>query len=50
MQGYFLDDATAWMLNVPAGGGMLVESVVRFSPADYAGIKGGFQKVIINDN
>ncbi len=49
IQGYILDDITAWMLNVPAKSGMIVESVVKLSPADFAGIKGGFQKVIINE-
>ena len=49
VEGYILDEATAWMLNVPMNGGMLVESVVRYSPADFAGIKGGFQKVVINE-
>jgi serine protease Do len=49
IHGYFLDDATAWILNVPINGGMLVESVVKYSPADYAGLKGGFQKVTINE-
>jgi serine protease Do len=49
VEGYILDEATAWILNVPMNGGMLVESVVRYSPADFAGIKGGFQKVVINE-
>ncbi len=49
IEGYFLDEATAWMLNVPSNGGMLVESVVKYSPAYLAGLKGGFQKVKIND-
>jgi serine protease Do len=48
INGYILDEATAWMLNVPISGGMLVESVVQFSPADFAGIKGGFHKVMLN--
>lgn len=50
IQGYFLDEASAWILNVPISGGMLIESVVQFSPADFAGLKGGFQKVNINGN
>jgi serine protease Do len=49
IQGYILDENTAWILNVPLNGGMLVESVVQNSPADIAGIKGGFQKVFIRD-
>lgn len=48
IEGYILDKPTAWMLNVPINGGMLVESVVKFSPADFAGLKGGFQKVTLN--
>lgn len=47
INGYFLDEKTAWMLNAPIRGGLLVESVVRFSPAYFAGIKGGFQKIIL---
>ena len=50
IQGYILDEATAWILNVPFNGGMLVESVVEGSPADSAGISGGFQKVLINES
>lgn len=45
INGYILDETMAWILNVPLKGGMLVESVVRFSPADFAGIKGGFEQI-----
>ena len=48
INGYLIDTVTAWLLNVPFNGGMLVESVVEFSPAYFAGIKGGFQKVKLN--
>tara|TARA_B110001450_G_scaffold255682_1_gene283849 strand:+ start:1578 stop:2600 length:1023 start_codon:yes stop_codon:yes gene_type:complete len=48
INGYLIDKVTAWVLNVPFNGGMLVESVVQFSPADFAGVKGGFQKVNLN--
>ncbi|MDC3388653.1 trypsin-like peptidase domain-containing protein [Flavobacteriaceae bacterium] len=48
INGYLIDKVTAWLLNVPFNGGMLVESVVDFSPAYYGGIKGGFQKVNLN--
>ncbi|WP_262509537.1 S1C family serine protease [Tenacibaculum holothuriorum] len=48
ISGYFLDPMSAWILNVPLKGGMLVESVVKFSPAYYAGLKGGFEKVTID--
>nr|WP_299339514.1 trypsin-like peptidase domain-containing protein [Allomuricauda sp.] len=48
INGYFLDEKTAWMLNVPINGGLLVESVVRFSPAYYAGLKGGFENVMVD--
>ncbi len=49
INGYLIDKVTAWLLNVPFNGGMLVESVVDFSPAYYAGVKGGFQKVNLNE-
>mgnify|MGYP006109163853 FL=1 len=48
INGYLIDKVTAWILNVPFNGGMLVESVVQFSPAYFAGVKGGFQKVSLN--
>lgn len=48
INGYYLDEKSSWLLNVPINGGMLVESVVKFSPADYAGIKGGFEKVSLD--
>ena len=48
INGYLIDKVTAWILNVPLNGGLLVESVVQFSPAYFAGIKGGFQKVNLN--
>lgn len=48
INGFFLDDKTAWILNVPIRGGLLVESVVRFSPAYYAGLKGGFEKTVLD--
>lgn len=43
INGFILDEKLAWILNVPINGGLLVESVVRFSPAYFAGIKGGFE-------
>ena len=49
INGYFLDEKSAWVLNIPFNGGMLVESVVKFSPADFAGLKGGFEKTVINN-
>ncbi|MFL9837000.1 trypsin-like peptidase domain-containing protein [Flavobacterium sp. ST-75] len=48
ISGFILDEKLAWILNVPINGGILVESVVRFSPADFAGIKGGFENIDIN--
>ena len=48
ISGFILDEKLAWILNVPINGGILVESVVRFSPADFAGIKGGFENLDIN--
>ncbi|MEL6917129.1 MAG: trypsin-like peptidase domain-containing protein [Bacteroidota bacterium] len=47
INGYFLDKKRAWLLNVPIEGGLLVESVVQFSPAYFSGLKGGFEKVIV---
>ncbi|MEX0288379.1 MAG: S1C family serine protease [Flavobacteriaceae bacterium] len=41
LDGYFLDEAMAFLLNVPQKGGLLVERVVPLSPADFAGLKGG---------
>ena len=49
IKGFLLDAKMAWMLNVPIKGGMLVESVVNLSPADFAGLKGGFETVFIGD-
>jgi len=37
----FLNEKQAKMLNVPSGGGLLVQHVVATSPASVAGIKGG---------
>ncbi len=48
ISGFILDKKLAWILNVPIDGGVLVESVVRFSPADFAGIKGGFTNIDID--
>lgn len=48
IKGYFLNKALAWILHVPIEGGILVESVVNLSPADFAGLKGGFEKVKIH--
>ena len=48
ISGFILDKKLAWILNVPIDGGILVESVVRFSPADFAGIKGGFENIDID--
>lgn len=47
ISGFILDKKLAWILNVPINGGLLVESVVRFSPAYFAGIKGGFENIDI---
>lgn len=47
--GYILDEDMAWILNAPIKGGMLVESVVQFSPAYFAGIKGGFETMTIGE-
>lgn len=47
--GFILDRELAWILNVPIQGGLLVESVVQFSPAYFAGIKGGFQTMAIEE-
>jgi serine protease Do len=47
IKGYLLDDKTAYLLNVPTGSGILVESVVDLSPGDFAGLQGGFEKVIM---
>ena len=48
INGYLLDKKKSWLLNVPIEGGLLVQSVVRFSPADYAGLKGGFTPISID--
>ncbi|MBC3846295.1 trypsin-like peptidase domain-containing protein [Winogradskyella echinorum] len=48
ISGFILDKKLAWILNVPIDGGILVESVVKFSPADFAGIRGGFETININ--
>lgn len=48
ISGFILDEKLAWILNVPINGGILVESVVKFSPADFAGIKGGFGNIDID--
>ncbi|WP_299535593.1 trypsin-like peptidase domain-containing protein [Ulvibacterium sp.] len=50
INGYILDNSLSWILNVPNGGGMLVESVVVFSPAYYAGLKGGFEGISVSGN
>ena len=47
--GFILDRELAWILNVPIHGGLLVESVVQFSPAYFAGIKGGFETMAIEE-
>jgi serine protease Do len=39
----------ARILNVPQESGLLVQHVVKNSPAGAAGVKGGFRKVVIND-
>lgn len=39
----------ARILNVPQESGLLVQHVVKKSPAGAAGVKGGFSNVIIND-
>jgi serine protease Do len=49
INGFILDKELAWMLNVPINGGLLVESVVQFSPAYFAGIKGGFETITIEE-
>lgn len=50
VNGYLLSKEMAWILNVPFNGGMLVESVVRLSPADFAGLKGGITKAVVGRN
>ncbi|MDB4292996.1 trypsin-like peptidase domain-containing protein [Maribacter sp.] len=49
ISGLILDKEMAWMLNAPVNGGLLVESIVRFSPAYFAGIKGGFETSTIGE-
>ncbi len=48
ISGYLLNRKQAWLLNVPMDGGMLIESIVNFSPADLEGLKGGFETIIID--
>lgn len=47
VDGVVLSPAMAEMLNVPTGGGILVQRVVRTSPANKAGIMGGSHIAII---
>ncbi|MEM9001821.1 MAG: trypsin-like peptidase domain-containing protein [Bacteroidota bacterium] len=49
IKGFLLSETLAWLLNSPITGGLLVESVVNLSPADFAGLKGGFKKLTIED-
>ncbi len=49
IDGYFLDETTAGLLNLPQKGGILVQNVVNLSPADLAGLRGGETAVILNE-
>ena len=44
-----IDESMAGMLNVPTGGGLLVQRVVRNSPGGQAGLKGGKILSLIDD-
>ncbi len=48
LDGYLLDEAMAYLLNVPQKGGLLVQRVVPLSPADFAGLHGGNTSVSLN--
>lgn len=48
INGYLLTPRQSWLLNVPIEGGLLVESVVNFSPAYYAGLKGGDERTVLD--
>lgn len=48
IDGFFLDEALAALLNVPQKGGLLVQSVVGLSLADLAGIRGGDTRVVLH--
>ena len=49
IDGYFLDEHLAGLLNVPQTGGLLVQHVVGLSPADLSGIRGGDSVVELNE-
>nr|WP_288934703.1 trypsin-like peptidase domain-containing protein [uncultured Allomuricauda sp.] len=49
LDGYLLDEAMAFLLNVPQKGGLLVQRVVPLSPADFAGLKGGMVATQFNE-
>ncbi|WP_208103824.1 S1C family serine protease [Flagellimonas ochracea] len=49
LDGYLLDEASAYLLNVPQSGGLLVQRVVPLSPADFAGLKGGNVAIELNE-
>ena len=48
LDGFLLDEAMAYLLNVPQKGGLLVQRVVPLSPADFAGLNGGDTAVMLN--
>lgn len=48
INGYLLNARQAGLLNVPIEGGLLVESVVNFSPAYYAGLQGGEERISLD--
>ena len=48
LDGYLLDEAMSYLLNVPQKGGLLVQRVVPLSPADFAGLNGGAVAVKLN--
>ena len=47
VDGIVLTPEMAMLLNVPSGGGILVQRVVRTSPADIGGLRGGESMAII---
>lgn len=49
LDGYILDESTAFLLNVPQKSGLLIQRVVPLSPADFAGLKGGAVNIKLNE-
>ena len=49
IDGHFLNSELAALLNVPQSGGLLVQKVVDLSPADIAGVKGGYQSLTFDE-